>query len=108
MLQSRDQRQAIVETAMACTPRGRHVVVHVGAASLDDAVSLASHAAKAGAQAISSLPPTSAQFSSQTCIATTRRWPGRVTCRCWCTTFPRCLRRSPLPASSKPCARSRT
>ena len=63
MLQSREQRQTIVETAMACTPRGRHVVVHVGAASLDDAVSLASHAAKAGAQAISSLPPTSAQFS---------------------------------------------
>jgi len=63
MLQSRAQRQAIVETAMACTPRGRHVIVHVGAASLDEATALSSHAATAGAHAISSLPPTSAQFS---------------------------------------------
>jgi len=63
MLQSRAQRQSIVETAMACTPRDRHVIVHVGAASLDDATALSSHAAKAGAHAISSLPPTSAPFS---------------------------------------------
>ena len=63
MLQSREQRQAIVETAMACTPRDRDVIVHVGAATLDEAVALAAHAAKAGARAISSLPPTSAQFS---------------------------------------------
>jgi N-acetylneuraminate lyase len=63
MLQSRQQRQAIVETAMACTPRGKHVIVHVGAASLDEAIALSAHAAKAGARAISSLPPTSAQFS---------------------------------------------
>ena len=63
MLQSRQQRQAIVETTMACTPRDCTVIVHVGAASLDEAVSLSAHAAKAGAHAISSLPPTSAQFS---------------------------------------------
>jgi N-acetylneuraminate lyase len=63
MLQAVAQRQAIVETAVACTPRGRHVVVHVGAASLDEATALASHAAKAGAHAISSLPPLSAQFA---------------------------------------------
>ena len=63
MLQSRQQRQAIVETTMACTPRDCTVIVHVGAASLDEAVALSSHAAKAGAHAISSLPPTSAQFS---------------------------------------------
>ena len=63
MLQSRQQRQAIVETAMACTPRDRTVIVHVGAASVDEAVALSAHAAKAGAHAISSLPPTSAQFS---------------------------------------------
>jgi N-acetylneuraminate lyase len=62
MLQPVDQRQAIVETAVACTPRDRHVVVHVGAASLHEAVTLASHAAKAGAHAISSLPPLSGQF----------------------------------------------
>ncbi|HET7217059.1 MAG TPA: dihydrodipicolinate synthase family protein [Vicinamibacterales bacterium] len=63
MLQSREQRQSIVETAMACTPRDRHVIVHVGAASVTEAIALSSHAAKAGAHAISSLPPTSAQFS---------------------------------------------
>ena len=62
MLQSREQRQAIVETAMASTPRDRHVIVHVGAGSLDEAVALAAHAARAGAHAISSLPPTSGQF----------------------------------------------
>ena len=59
MLQSRQQRQAIVETAMACTPRDRTVIVHVGAASVDEAVALSAHAAKAGAHAISSLPPSS-------------------------------------------------
>src|SRR5690242_14862853 len=59
MLQSKEQRQAIVETAVASAPRGRQVVVHVGAASLDDARELTRHAAKAGAQAISSLPPLS-------------------------------------------------
>lgn len=63
MLQSVEQRRAIVETAVSCTPRGRHVIVHVGAASLDEAVALAVHAARAGAHGISSLPPTSAQFA---------------------------------------------
>jgi N-acetylneuraminate lyase len=63
LLQSREQRQAIVETTMACTPRDRDVIVHVGAASLEDAIALSVHAARAGAHAISSLPPTSAQFS---------------------------------------------
>ena len=63
MLQSLVQRQAIVEAAVACTPQGRRVVVHVGAGSLDEASALAAHAARAGAHAISSLPPLSAQFS---------------------------------------------
>ena len=63
MLQSREQRQAVVETAMACTPRDRHVIVHVGAASMDEVLALSAHAAKAGAHAISSLPPASGQFS---------------------------------------------
>lgn len=63
MLQAIPQRQSIVETAVACTPRGRHVVVHVGAASLEEAIALSSHAAKAGAHAISSLPPLSGQFA---------------------------------------------
>jgi N-acetylneuraminate lyase len=63
MLQSARQREAIVEAAVASTPRGRHVVAHVGAASLDEARALAVHAAKAGTHAISSLPPLSASFS---------------------------------------------
>lgn len=63
MLQSLDQRKAIVETAAACTPRDRRIVVHVGAASIADAVELSAHAARAGAHAVSSLPPTSAPFS---------------------------------------------
>lgn len=63
MLQSVRQRQAIAEAAVASTPHGRHVIVHVGAASLDEALTLASHAAKTGAHAISSLPPLSARFS---------------------------------------------
>ena len=63
LLQSREQRQEIVERTMACTPRDRTVIVHVGAASLEDALALSAHAARAGAHAISSLPPTSAQFS---------------------------------------------
>jgi N-acetylneuraminate lyase len=63
MLQSAAQRQAIVEAAVASSPRGRSVVVHVGAGSLDEARALAAHAARAGAHAISSLPPLSAQFS---------------------------------------------
>jgi len=62
MLQPRGQRQTIVEAAVASTPRGRHVIVHVGAASLDEALALSSHAAKTGAHAISSLPPLSGQF----------------------------------------------
>jgi N-acetylneuraminate lyase len=63
MLQSARQREAIVEAAVAGTPRGRHVVAHIGAAALDEARGLAAHAARAGAHAISSLPPMSASFS---------------------------------------------
>ena len=62
MLQPPAQRRSIVETAVASTPRGRHVIVHVGAASLEEALALSAHAAKAGAHAISSLPPLSGQF----------------------------------------------
>jgi N-acetylneuraminate lyase len=62
MLQPQAQRQRIVESAVASTPPGRHVVVHVGASSLGEAIALSSHAAKAGAHAISSLPPLSGQF----------------------------------------------
>jgi N-acetylneuraminate lyase len=51
------QRRRAVECAVANSPRGRQVVVHVGARSTEQAVELARHAAGAGAHAISSLPP---------------------------------------------------
>ena len=63
LLLSRADREALVETAVACTPPDKHVVVHVGAASMEETLALSRHAAKAGAHAISSLPPTSAPFS---------------------------------------------
>jgi N-acetylneuraminate lyase len=69
MLQSAAQRQAIVETAMACTPSGRQVVVHVGAGSLEEASRLSAHAARVGAHAISSLPPLAGQFGFSETLA---------------------------------------
>jgi N-acetylneuraminate lyase len=69
MLQPVAQRMAIVETAVASTPRDRQVVVHVGAASLDEALELSSHAANAGAHAISSLPPLSGRFAFSDVLA---------------------------------------
>jgi N-acetylneuraminate lyase len=62
-LQSTAQRMALAEAAVAGTPRGRHVVVHVGASSPADAIALAQHAGRAGAHAISSLPPLGGSFS---------------------------------------------
>lgn len=50
-------RKRAVECAVACSGRGKHVIVHVGALCTADAVKLARHAAAAGATAISSLPP---------------------------------------------------
>jgi N-acetylneuraminate lyase len=63
MLLSRGDREAVVDAAVACTPAGRHVIVHVGASSIDEALALARHAARAGADAISSMPPTAAPYS---------------------------------------------
>ncbi len=63
LLLSRADREAVAEAAVASTPRGKHVVVHVGAASMEDTLHLARHAARIGAHAISSLPPTTAPFS---------------------------------------------
>jgi N-acetylneuraminate lyase len=57
MLQSVAQRKQVTDAAVACSPRGKLVVIHVGAASTADAVELARHAGTAGAHAISSLPP---------------------------------------------------
>ena len=52
-------RERAVEIAVANTPSERNVIAHVGAASTADAVRLTRHASRAGAQAISSLPPPS-------------------------------------------------
>ncbi len=51
------ERRAAVESAVHSSPRGAQVIVHVGAPTTADALSLTRHAAEAGAQAISSLPP---------------------------------------------------
>lgn len=55
-----DTRERAVEAAVANTPAGRAVVAHVGAPNTADAVRLARHASRAGAHAVSSLPPGSA------------------------------------------------
>lgn len=58
--QSPEQRKRVVEAAVRCTPAGRIVMAHIGAASTQTAVELARHAEAAGAQAVSSLPPAGA------------------------------------------------
>jgi N-acetylneuraminate lyase len=55
--QSVAQRKLVTERAVANSPGGKAVIVHVGAASTADAVELARHASRAGARAVSSLPP---------------------------------------------------
>lgn len=62
LLMAVHERQAVVDAAVACTPPGRSVVVHVGAAAFDDVRTLARHAARVGASAISSLPPSGPGF----------------------------------------------
>lgn len=57
MLQTSAQRRAITEVAIANSPPGKGVIVHVGANTTAEAIELARHAARAGAHAVSSLPP---------------------------------------------------
>lgn len=57
---SADVRTAATEVAVRNSPRGKQVIVHVGAWRTAEAVALARHAARAGANAVSSLPPSSA------------------------------------------------
>jgi N-acetylneuraminate lyase len=52
-------RKKAAEAAIRNTPAGRSVIVHIGAGRTADAVELARHAARSGAQAVSSLPPDS-------------------------------------------------
>jgi dihydrodipicolinate synthase/N-acetylneuraminate lyase len=51
------QRRAVAEAAIAATPAGRRVVIHVGSRDREEAFELAGHAAAAGAHALASLPP---------------------------------------------------
>ena len=60
LLLSTEQRTAATEVAVRNSPRGKQVVVHVGAWRTAEAVALAAHAARSGAHAVSSLPPSSA------------------------------------------------
>jgi len=57
LAQSVEMRKAALETAVACSPASKSVIAHVGSARLEDAIELARHAARAGARAVSSLPP---------------------------------------------------
>jgi N-acetylneuraminate lyase len=50
-------RKNALETAVRCSPPGKLVIAHVGARNLEDAITLARHAADTGAHALSSLPP---------------------------------------------------
>lgn len=57
LLLTAGERELVVETVLAETSRQVPVIVHVGAMSTAEAVRLARHANKAGADAVSSLPP---------------------------------------------------
>jgi N-acetylneuraminate lyase len=50
-------RQRLAEAAVKGSPKGKLVIVHVGAARLPDAIQLARHSERIGASAVSSLPP---------------------------------------------------
>ena len=59
VLQSAEMRKRVAEVAVEASPPGKTVIVHVGAASTREAADLARHAARIGADAVSSLPPAS-------------------------------------------------
>jgi N-acetylneuraminate lyase len=50
-------RKQAAEVVLKNTPAGKCTIIHVGSSCLEDAIDLASHAARSGASAISSLPP---------------------------------------------------
>lgn len=57
LLQSPELRRQVAEAAVRFSPAGKRVIIHVGASSTEDTVELARHAERAGAAAVSSLPP---------------------------------------------------
>jgi N-acetylneuraminate lyase len=52
-----ETRERLTEVLASCLPAERQLIVHVGGSTLGDAVRLARHAEKAGAQAVSSIAP---------------------------------------------------
>jgi len=57
LLMDLQQREILVDRLARSMPGSKRLIVHVGAADVNDAIRLAQHAAKAGAKAVSSLPP---------------------------------------------------
>jgi N-acetylneuraminate lyase len=57
LVQSPEQRELLIDSAMANSPQEKTVIVHVGASSTADAIRLARYAARAKAHVVSSLPP---------------------------------------------------
>ena len=64
-LLSAAERKAVLETVIDETAGRCGVIAHVGAISQDTAIDLAAHAAKAGADAISAIPPFYYPFTFQ-------------------------------------------
>jgi N-acetylneuraminate lyase len=57
MYMSEEQRKRLLMCILSAMPGEKKTLVHVGSADIDSALRLARHAAQAGADAISSLPP---------------------------------------------------
>ncbi len=57
LLQPVGQRKLIAEAAVRNSPKGKHVIIHIGSYRVAEAVELSRHASAIGAAAISSLPP---------------------------------------------------
>ncbi len=55
-----EERKKVTEVSVRNSPHSKQVIVHVGAYRTSEAVELTRHAARAGAHAISSLPPSTA------------------------------------------------
>jgi N-acetylneuraminate lyase len=71
---TQEERKALAEAAVELS-RGRgKALIHVGSVRLDDAVELARHAERIGADAIGSLPPYIARYS----MAEVRLWFERI------------------------------
>jgi dihydrodipicolinate synthase/N-acetylneuraminate lyase len=57
LLQTVEQRKLVAEAAVRNSPKGKLVIVHVGSHRTADAIELAEHAGRIGANAVSALPP---------------------------------------------------